>query len=129
MNGKSLKAITALRDMWSKVNIGWWNADTKEMIDYDQDLEEEHGELNVVKRHITEEEAEAITPDQIMAAFNAVCHRLSLIVLVKALTELSPRQATNQQLASSTSIYSASAMTSRSMVNLLPENTTMKPNL
>lgn len=71
-NGKSLKAITALRDIWPKVNVGWWNASTRTMVDYDENLEDEYGELEVVKRLISEEEAEAITPEEILAAFNTV---------------------------------------------------------
>jgi hypothetical protein len=70
--GKARKHVTALREMWPMVKVGWWDKETRTMINYDEDLEDEHGELEVVKRNITESEAEAITAEQIMAAFNVV---------------------------------------------------------
>ena len=70
--GKGLKNVTALREMWPMVKVGWWDKETRNMIDYDENLEDEQGELEVVKRHITENEAEALTAEQIMAAFDVV---------------------------------------------------------
>jgi hypothetical protein len=70
--GKGLKHITALRKMWPMVKVGWWDKETRSMIDYDEKLEDEQGELEVVKRHITESEAEALTAEQILAAFDVV---------------------------------------------------------
>ncbi|CZR62501.1 uncharacterized protein PAC_12398 [Phialocephala subalpina] len=75
-NGKSQKTITTLREMWPPVSVGWWDADTRTMIDYNGDLEEEHGEFEVLKRLITEEEAENITPDEILAAFDTPDYEL-----------------------------------------------------
>ena len=54
------------------IKVGWWNKSTRTMIDYDEDLEDEHGELEIVKQYITESEAESLTSPQIMAAFDAV---------------------------------------------------------
>jgi hypothetical protein len=70
--GKGLKHTIALREMWPMVKVGWWDKETRTMIDYDENLEDEQGELEVVKRHITESEAEALTAQQIMAAFDVV---------------------------------------------------------
>jgi hypothetical protein len=72
VRGKARKRITALREVWPIVTVGWWNGKTRTMIDYDEDLEDEHGELEVVKRCITESEAESLAAEQIMAAFEAV---------------------------------------------------------
>lgn len=58
--------------MWPKVNVGWWSATTSTIVDHDDNLESEHGELEVLKRPISEEEAEAITAEEILAAFNTV---------------------------------------------------------
>jgi hypothetical protein len=70
--GKGLKNVTALREMWPMVKVGWWDKETRTMIDFDENLEDEQGELEVVKRHITESEAETLTAEQIMAAFDVV---------------------------------------------------------
>jgi hypothetical protein len=68
--GKGPKHTTALREMWPMVKVGWWDKETKTMIDYDE--KDEQHELEVVKRHITESEAEALTAEQILAAFDMV---------------------------------------------------------
>ena len=72
LQGKSRKHLTALREMWPPVKIGWWIATKKIMVPYDEDLEDIYGELDVVKRLITEEEAEAITSELLLEAFNMV---------------------------------------------------------
>jgi hypothetical protein len=70
--GKGLEYIPALRKMWPMVKVGWWDPVSRTMINYDENLEDEQSELYAVERHITKTEAKALTPEQIMAAFNVV---------------------------------------------------------
>lgn len=48
-NGKSDLIVTALRQMWSKVTVGWWDTDARTMIEYEEDLEDVHDPLTLLR--------------------------------------------------------------------------------
>jgi hypothetical protein len=43
--------------MWPRTPLGWWDEGTRTLITYELDFEEQYGEPEILKRVITDEEA------------------------------------------------------------------------
>lgn len=72
---KRKTAIAALKDQWPMIPLGWWNEATKSFDEYDESQEWERRAPCSVP--ISDEVAEAIEYDEIMAAFERVSNPCS----------------------------------------------------
>lgn len=68
--GKSKSAIIALQEQWATEFEEWYNEESKTFEPYDESKEEERGAPII--RHITENEAQAITYEELREAFERV---------------------------------------------------------
>jgi len=71
-HGKKRRNLTALKEMWPMVKVGRWDMQSKTMIDYEEVLEDEYGSIEPVKRLITDEEAETLSINDFLEAFDTV---------------------------------------------------------